>query len=386
MDADELRVLHLIDTGGPGGAETVCLNLAKGLQGQVAHQTVVVPERDWLYGELRTNGLSPELRSTRPGGFDLAFGRWLLTVVRARQINIIQTHLLGSATYGSLVGHAAGVPSVCTFHGTPDFAGPQWLLAAKLRAVVGGANRLVCVSDYLKMHVLSRFRFAERASVTIYNGVDFSRSTPSSRQRSSERSSFHLCAVGNARPAKDYPTLIRTVAWLREHDVPCFLVVAGQPPADNFRALRELAAGLGVEPYIEFRGFQPDIGAIFAETDVFVSSSTSEGFSLATVEAMAHGVPAVVTRSGGPEEIIVDGESGLLVPPSNPAALGCAIARLYREPDLARSIATQGAQHVRKEFSMTQMVGRYRELYCRTLKEADPIMSRHGLERGEQRL
>src|SRR5690606_20723874 len=135
MGLPNLRILHLIDTGGPGGAETVFVELVRGLADRVAHQSLVVPEEDWLAEALRSHRFTPTIRATRPGGFDLDFLFWLTNQIRTARIDVIQTHLLGSATYGALAGWMTGIPVVCTFHGTPDLDEGSKLLPVKLRII-----------------------------------------------------------------------------------------------------------------------------------------------------------------------------------------------------------------------------------------------------------
>lgn len=365
MGVADLRVLHLIDTGGPGGAETVCLNLARGLQGRVAHQTIVVPERDWLYEELVANGMSPLVRSTRPGGFDLGYAAWLRRLVKTEGIGLIQTHLLGSATYGAITGLMTRVPSVCTFHGTPDFSGSSWLLALKLRMIAHPMNRVVCVSTALRRFLELHHGVPLERSSTIYNGVDFS-----DRHRHQSETGARpvdgdliLGAVGNVRPAKDYPTLLQALAQVRDKGVDASLLVMGQASDRALADLNAVADRLGVSPFVHFLGFRPDARSVLASCDVFVSSSSSEGFSLATVEAMSLGLPVVVTRSGGPEEIVSHDRTGLLVPTANPAAIAEAVTRLWRNPELARTLGRAGEEHARKAFSVESMVAAYLSTY-----------------------
>jgi hypothetical protein len=113
------RVLHLIDTGGPGGAETIFLKLVQGLDPQQWESIAAVPWPGWLSDTLQSRGIEPLMVPTH-GSFDLGYARRIVQLVRERRIDLIQTHLLTTAVYASLAGRFCGIPVVSTFHGTND--------------------------------------------------------------------------------------------------------------------------------------------------------------------------------------------------------------------------------------------------------------------------
>ena len=120
---------------------------------------------------------------------------------------------------------------------------------------------------------------------------------------------------------------------------------------------------MGLAERVNFRGFIEDPTAFLTSLDVFVLSSSNEGFSLATVEAMLAGVPVVATRCGGPEEIIHHGTTGLLVPPSDPSALADAIAHTLADPN-ATDLRTNAAQiEGLQRFTLDSMVNAYTRIY-----------------------
>src|SRR5687768_5649804 len=110
------RVLHLIDTGGPGGAETVFLELVRGLPARGWESVPVVPEVDWLQGALRDAGFTADCFATT-GRFDLSYVRRLRSMIRRERISLVQTHLLGTSVYATLACLGTTVPIVSTFHG-----------------------------------------------------------------------------------------------------------------------------------------------------------------------------------------------------------------------------------------------------------------------------
>jgi glycosyltransferase involved in cell wall biosynthesis len=144
-------------------------------------------------------------------------------------------------------------------------------------------------------------------------------------------------------------------------------VVLGHGSDRQMEDLLALRRELALEDHVSFLGFRQDARRLLSGLDVFVSSSSTEGFSLSTVEALWVGKPVVATRSGGPEEIVRDGETALLVPTRSPAALADGVERLLRDPALARRLGEDGKRHVRQRFSRERMVANYEEVYREAL-------------------
>jgi glycosyltransferase involved in cell wall biosynthesis len=127
--------------------------------------------------------------------------------------------------------------------------------------------------------------------------------------------------------------------------------------------LKEMAEKLGLGERVHFVGYQQDIWTWLAACDVFALSSDWEGMPNAVLEAMAAGLPVVATAVGGTPDVVVQGTTGLLVPPDDATALAAALDRLIHDPDLRRMMGAAGRQRVRARFSAQQMVERTQALY-----------------------
>src|SRR5262245_52143530 len=147
-------VLHLIDTGGPGGAETIFLNLATGLDPARWRSVAVVPVKDWLWGALEAEGIKPILLSSS-GSFDIRLLTGVNSLAREHRADLIQTHLFTSAVYASVAATPAKLPVVCRFHGSNDMPASESFRAAKFRIVNRRRNRHVFVSGNLRTWFLS---------------------------------------------------------------------------------------------------------------------------------------------------------------------------------------------------------------------------------------
>jgi glycosyltransferase involved in cell wall biosynthesis len=173
-----------------------------------------------------------------------------------------------------------------------------------------------------------------------------------------------LVACGRLTAQKDYPTLLRALARVRR-ELPARLWIVGQ--GEQRAGLEALATQLELGEAVRFQGFQPNPYPFMRAADLFVLSSRWEGFGNVIVEAMAVGTPVVSTDcTHGPREIIADGESGLLVPPGDDAALAAAILRVLRDPALRARLAAGGAERARA-FAAPTIAARYGELFLELL-------------------
>lgn len=362
-------VLHLIDTTGPGGAETVFVELADRLRQHQYHSIPVIHGSGWVQDELERRGLAPMVLPAG-GSFNWRLLLGLRRLVRRHDVRLIQSHLLGSNVYAALVGLLTGVPVVASFHGMVDVDGTDRLKPLRRRVMDWGVRRFVCVSLALREALVEqRFLDAHKSSV-IYNGVDVARyerlRSTGLRQHLGLAEGVSLAGcLGNLRSAKGYDVLIRAAAQLKERGITCHFAIAGQGKGRLADALLALRQELGVEDRVHFVGFQRDSAEFLNSIDLFVLSSTSEGFSISTIEAMAAALPIVVTRCGGPEEIISHGQNGLMVQPGDPFALAGAIERLLADPEQARRLATQAREAARERFDIEQMVKAYLAIYSR---------------------
>lgn len=373
-----MRILHLIDSTGPGGAETVFSQLIDALRNGPVESIVVLPRRrndrvsselgrTWLPERLRELGITPIISPTG-GSFDVPHLTRLARLLRHERIDVLHAHQITAAVYGSTAGLAARVPVVCTFHGQNDFVERDRARRIKFGLINRGARHHVFVSGSLRSLAAERTTLAPARSRVVYNGVDVDAFEVGKRQEvrrelgvASDR--FLVGAVGNMRPAKDYPTLVRAVSRLVDGGVDAVCVVIGEPDASILDHLRHLAGELDIQDRIQFLGFRNDVPRLLSTLDLAAISSSTEGFSLAAVQAMAAALPVVSTRCGGPEEILTDGRDGLLVPVGDPDALAGAMARLAENPEARRKMGEEALHTVRNRFSLRAMVKGYMELY-----------------------
>lgn len=360
-------VLHLIDTGGPGGAETVFLNLVDGLDRSRWRSVAVVPELDWLDSALRDRGVDPVLVAT-DGSFDIRYLRQLTQLVRRYRVDLIQTHLLTTAVYGGVAGRIAGVPVVSTFHGEVDVPFIGMLSTVKSRIIRSACDRIVFVSEALRTTLAPRLQATPSRTLVIHNGID-TVPRPVAPRKDTRREfgagvdDILVGAIGNLRVSKDYPTFIEAAAILSRASDRFRFVIAGDTRGGMHDDLHGRAAAAGLTDRFVFAGFRTDVHDVLASLDVLVVSSSAEGFSLVVLEALAAGVPIVSTRCGGPEEIVSHEHDALLVPTRDPASLADAVLRIIAEPQLARQLTVTGRRTLEARFSRSAMIDAYQSVY-----------------------
>ncbi|MFY9552713.1 MAG: glycosyltransferase family 4 protein, partial [Thermoanaerobaculia bacterium] len=204
------------------------------------------------------------------------------------------------------------------------------------------ADTLVCVSQAVEREASLYGRYAER--VVVPDGFDVGpllKRAVESRESMAARlelepSARLVVALGGIQRRKGQKDLVEAAGALRAEFPNLVVVLAGEASDSAYAAqLQELIRSRDLGSNIRLVGFQQDVRSLLAHADVFVHPSLSEGFALAVLEAMAVGVPVVATKSGGPEGIIEDGTSGLLVEPGAPAELARAIRLVLSDPGLA---------------------------------------------------
>lgn len=360
-----IRVLHVIDTGGPGGAETVFLHAATRLDPARFCSIAVVGGTGWLAAQLRAYAIEPYIVPAK-GAINVRYLFALLRLARHHRVDVILAHLYGSAVYASMVGTLLSIPVVSVLHGQTDLPRIERFASVKAAIVCRGCREVIFVSERLKEHLRPRLGLPAAQCAVIPNGVDTRVFRPS--RDNSLRTELGLSddtvlvgAIGNIRKPKAYDVLLRAARTLIERRHRLHLVIAGDCANALGMQLEQLKHELGIEGHVTFLGLRPDVSRVLNNLDAFVLSSQTEGFSIACIEAMACGIPVVATRSGGPEQILED-QAGLLVPTGDPEALAAAVERVITSNDLAADLTARALKRVHEQYSLTTMLARYQTL------------------------
>ena len=368
-------IMHLIDTTGPGGAEMVFVQLADAMRERGYRSIAVIQGPGWVHDELNRRGVECYVIPMK-GSFSFAFLYQLVKHIKKHKVRLIQSHLLGSNVYAAIAGLATGVPVVATYHGMVDVSPDERFKVLKKKAMQWGIDHYVAVSRRLLENIREQNLLDTDKASVIYNGVDMTRfeASPQWDLRKSlgvADNALLVGSLGNIRSAKAYHVLIDAAARLIPGYPQLHFVIAGdKKKAGLMNQLISQTERLGIQQHIHFVGFVQDSAAFLQQMDLFVLSSSSEGFSIATIEAMASGLPVLVTRCGGPEEIIIPGQNGLMVDPDNPEALAHGLVQYIEASDLRHKMALEGRAHANTTFSLDRMLDSYDSVYRKLIKQS----------------
>ena len=360
-------VLHTIDTTGPGGAETVFIDLVIELPATRYRSIVVIRGEGWVCDELHRRGVEPLFMDNK-GSFNLRYLKGLVGLVKRENVDLIQSHLLGSNVYCSLAGLITRKPVVATIHGAVDFEKKSKLSGMKYRAINAGADTVIAVSEELRNDIISRTLIKPSMIQVIYNGIrtaDYQRPHSSDlRQRFGwSGNEIIIGSLGNIRPAKGYDILLRAAAILKDVDSRLRFVIAGQGKEGLFDELLLLREQLGLEEQVRFIGFCDDAAGFLSGLDLFLSSSISEGLPLSAIQAMVAELPVIATRCGGYQELVTHTENGWLVDVGNPQAIAEGIRLLVGDEKLRTKLASNARRHAVAKYDLKAMLEAYEEIY-----------------------
>ncbi len=357
MTKGRVRVVHLVLALEVGGLEKVVLNLAR-LAAQDAFEPRVICLREpgALAPQFAALGVPVESLDCP----DLPKGRTLFRLIqRLRRLrpHVVHTHNPGPHLFGAVAARATGVPVVIhTKHGRNQPGRARAVAWNRLASSL--SDCVVSVSHATAAVARGVERVPERKLRVIHNGIDLAAFPTRTPPGGTATPAIH---VARLQRIKDQPTLLKAVRLVVDAEPDFRLDLVGDGPA---RAeLQALAKELGLTGHVRFLGERDDVSALLSAASVFVLSSLSEGVPLTLLEAMATGLPAVVTDVGGNREIVMPGETGLLVPPGSPPALAEAIRTLWTHPDQARRFGAAGRRRVEEAFDIRHVAARYESLY-----------------------
>ena len=327
----------------------------------------VLPCKGWLYDKLIEARITTKFIDSK-GSFNFSYLMQLIKAVRLFKPDIIHSHLFGSNIYCSIVGIITGVPVISTFHGFVDADRNDRTLKLKLMLLNLGSKKFVFVSKRLQTHFIHNLKINSKKAVVIYNGVDTSRFRQGRNNRLRDElgltpQEIIFGSIGNIRPAKGYDILLQAAARVKQIDRHIRFVVAGEGSGKLWGKLKSLQKELDLADTVFFLGFRENTVELLQGFDYFVLPSISEGFSIATIEAMACGLPIIATRSGGPEEIIENNMNGILIRSGDPEALACSIDSLVRSPEKSDGITACAIKTAENRFSLKKMLHEYEHIY-----------------------
>jgi glycosyltransferase involved in cell wall biosynthesis len=264
----------------------------------------------------------------------------------------VHTHLVHADVHGALA--AGRAPLFSTKHNDDRFRTGPWRFAERLLA--RRARRVVAITHALKRFQVERVGLPADKVEVIHYGMDEPPAAWGENPRLALGDGPVVACVARLEPQKGVDVAVRALQMCTHGPAHPSLVVLGEGPERP--RLEGLARELGVR--LVLPGRVPDVAAILRRADALVHPARWEGFGLGVLEAMLCSLPVVATNVSSLPELVVDGETGYLVPPDDPAALAAALQRVLEDP---RDLGARGYDRARREFSVERMATRTAELY-----------------------
>lgn len=357
-----IAVLELLPTSTPGGGPKHVYDLVRELP-KDEFDVVVGAPRDGIFFE-RFQGLG--LRVVEFPRSRVGLGHLLLAIRLIRQFDIavVHTHGKGPGLYGRLAAWWAGAAAVHTFHGI-HYANysplGRWLYLWIERLLSRLSRTIINVSASQSVEGLGLGLFKAEQNAVVVNGIapeEIARAMADSPVR---RETLALTAddvvlgcISRFDPIKRLEVLLAAVQRLAAAFPRVTLLLVGAGTEEDW--IRRMTFNMGLQGRVIFTGFLENPARVYPALDLYVTASQKEGLPLSLVEAMCAGLAVVATDVPGHRDVVIHGETGLLVPPNDSAALADGIAELIGDPLRRKAMGEAGRRHALEEFGIRLMV------------------------------
>jgi glycosyltransferase involved in cell wall biosynthesis len=362
-----MKILQLISSSGVYGAESVILNLARGLR-TAGHQCVLgvfanSPNPNLQLHQRAVDEEIPSYPFPCKGQFDPTTIRRIRDLAAETGVDIIHTHGYKADVYTRLAMLDHGVPLVSTCHNWLDEDWRASLYGYVDRYVLRSFPRVVAVSEEVRQRLLKAGVLQERIRI-IPNGIDLRPFTverdPDPVDWSQDRPAV-IGMVARLSAEKGVDLFLRAAAQVAGTISHVRFVIVGDGP--DREELEALIDQLKLRPFVLLLGRRNDMPAQYASFDIMASPSRKEGLPIAILEAMASGLPLVATAVGDVCNAVRNGETGILLPAGDPGALASAIVDLLRDQAKRRRLGSAARQWVESQYSAERMSNDYLVTY-----------------------
>ena len=369
-----MRILHISSAQAVGGGERHLVDLVKGLASRGHDMFVAMRPNSAMRDELTFLSSKNFLELPLLNALDARSAAKLTRFVADQKIDVIHAHM--ARDYPIAAYASRGTPAV-KFILTRHVLFP---LSRLHKLTLSRASRVIAVSEAVSRQLQAQRLLPNEKITVVHNGIDFSRfdtNKPMDRERF--RTELGLPAdcllvgtVGELTPLKGHEDFLRAAARLRSEFSAVYFIIAGvdvTPGQANLSSLKQSIQRLEMDERLRLLGRIPDITNLYRALDVFVSASHTESFGLAIAEAMAAGIAVVATKTDGAQEIIHEGETGLLVPIGDENALARSVGLLLRDPTTRADIGRRARDDVSNRFRLEQMVEATEKIYREVVED-----------------
>jgi sugar transferase (PEP-CTERM/EpsH1 system associated) len=369
--AKPMHILQVVHSLHIGGTERVVCDLVRVFNDTDFRTSVCCLDALGEFGEdLRNEGIDVHVLDRKPG-LDFALSSCLRDLYSREKIDLIHAHQYTPYFYAAAAAFRAGLlPVIFTEHGR------HWPDRLRIRrAMVNQMLRLTttaytAVSGFSRESLIRFEKMPGESIRVIYNGIDPDSIRNDADDRRNVRSELGIkdddplaLSIGRLDPIKDFATLIRAFARIATQLPGARLCIAGDGDEAYKQQLLQLVQDLKLGENVRLLGMRRDISALLAACDLYTLTSITEATSMTILEAMAARKPVVATETGGNPELVVHGQTGVLVPVGDVVSISDAILFLLNDPARRERMGAAGRTRVEELFSKEQCFDRYRDLY-----------------------
>ncbi|MCI0514527.1 glycosyltransferase [candidate division KSB1 bacterium] len=367
----KIKILHVLPSLEIGGMENALITLINAMDRSIFNNYIFCFDSDSSRNQLQSrlaDSSLPIYNFEKGEGVDYWLPIKIARLLRKEKIDIVHTRNFAALLYGATAASLARTQAV--IGDIRGYIPPDQ--GQKCRQLSFLVSKFVAVSQDIRRLLAGEYRIDGTGVQTIYNGVDFNYIPVPPRKKIARRAlgfaleDLIIGTVGRFEPVKDYETLLRASAPILYKNRLAKLLMVGD--GSQRETLQRLAIELGISAQTVFTGYQNGVSNYLEAMDLFVLTSLSEGISNVLLEAMATSLPVVATAVGGNPEVVVQEETGYLVPVGDVRTISEKIEGLLSNPMLARQMGQVGRQLVEQKFTIEKMVTEYQRLYIDILK------------------
>jgi glycosyltransferase involved in cell wall biosynthesis len=357
-------ILLVTDELSPGGVARHVIDLANGLAERRIESIVAAtdgPFRNRLHASIpfvELPLLNPNSGQKKLWGFPSSY-KILKKVIQRERVTLIHSHKRYTDLLGRVLARRMSLPHISTCHN---------IFSSLKHFSVFGDTTIAC-SKAVEEMLVTKFKKDPDTVRQIYSGI-----LPFKEYQEGEKGKIlkdmlvaHgkriIGSVGQLIASKDRATLIRAIGILKERNALGNVLFAILGEGEQKAMLEELICKEEIDDHVIFRGSMSNVEALINVAEFMVLSSVREGFPYILLEAASIGKPHIATDVGGVSEFIVDGETGILIPPSDPGKFADTIQELLDKPALVKKLGRSAREKYNKQFTYERFIDQTLEVY-----------------------
>ena len=362
-----MKILHIISSGGMYGAEAVILNMSRTLN-ENSHSSVLGVFSNSANPNLQLHeaaireGIESHLIPCN-GQIDRTVTATIRELAARTGADIVHAHGYKADIYAYFAMRKTHVPLVSTCHTWYDNNLLVTLYGMVDRFALRNYAAVVAVSGEVNQRLL-KARVGQDKIHLVRNGIDlrpFDNAAPSLRNALRADNTQIVGLIGRLAIEKGVDTFLNAAAQVLVQLPSTRFVIAGEGP--DREKLESLIDELMIRDSVSMLGRRDDMSSVYASLDIMVSASRQEGLPMAILEGMASRLPLIATSVGEVPSVVLDGRTGVLLPPNNALVLASAIVGLLREPVQRERLGAAARKLIEDEFSADRMTADYLRIY-----------------------